>query len=319
MPPHQETGPPGRKRGPGGGRGSEDLVGVADLTISYPAPEKQEFSNSLVDLAERIKVEHAAYVAAVKKSAEHAMAAGDALIEAKAQLKHGAWLPWLKGHCEISERTAQVYMRLARNRSEIETNPQRAADLSLRAAEAWLAPDGDDGTGKNEWYTPEDWIKRARSAMGGTIDVDPASCEFAQRTVQATEWFDRERDGLAHPWRGNVWLNPPYSGGLIEPFIKKLVAERNNFAQAIVLVHSLTDTTWFHTLCSIADAIAFTKDRIYFYNKDGEQPSPRYGSALVYIGDRPEEFAKEFRDCLVLPCGDRRSDARRGASTKEAA
>jgi hypothetical protein len=91
----------------------------------------------------------------------------------------------------------------------------------------------------------------------------------------------------------------------MEPFIKKLVAERRNFAQAIVLVHSLTDAEWFHTLCSIADAMAFTRGRIGFYNKDGEQPSPRYGSVLVYIGDRAEDFAEEFRDsCFVLACGD---------------
>jgi hypothetical protein len=277
-------------------------VDIKESRTESPVP-----SSRLADLAARIKVEHAACVAAVKKSAEHAMAAGDALTEAKAQLKHGEWLPWLKSHCEISERTAQVYMRLARKRAEIETNPQHAADLSLRAAEAWLAPpDGDDGTDKNEWYTPEDWIKRARAVMG-TIDLDPASCEFAQRTVQATEWFDQERDGLAHPWRGSVFLNPPYSERLIKPFIDKLVAERENFSQAIVLVHSLTDAAWFHDLCSIANAIAFTKRRIYFYNKDGKQPAPRYGSALIYIGDPPEDFAKAFRDdCLVLPCGDRR-------------
>jgi ParB family chromosome partitioning protein len=231
-------------------------------------------------------------------------------------------LPWLAEHCELSVRSAQLYMRLARNRSEIEGKYESVAHLTLQAAaSSLLAPssDGGDGAEKNEWYTPEKLIDSARAVMG-TIDLDPASCEFAQRKVRAAEWFDQERDGLAHPWRGNLWLNPPYSEGLIKPFIDKLVAERHNFAQAIVLVHSLTDTTWFHTLCSIADAMAFTKGRIFFYNKDGEQPQPRYGSVLVYIGDRPDVFAEEFRDtCFVIPCGDRRSDARPGASMKEAA
>jgi hypothetical protein len=291
-------------------------------------------SNSLADLAARIKVEHEAYVAAVKQSLSRALAAGDMLIEAKAQLKHGEWLPWLAERCGIPERTASRYMKLARNRATIEAEIGHVADLTVRAAVALLTPDDPDdeadvalftppprlGGGDNEWFTPEKWIERARSAMG-SIDVDPASCEFAQRVVNATEWFDIKRDGLAHPWRGNVWLNPPYSGGLMEPFIDKLVVERKNFAQAIVLVHSRTDAEWFHTLCSIADSIAFTKGRVNFYNKDGEQPSPPYGSVLVYIGDRPEEFAKEFRDtCFVLPCGDRRtSNARAGASMMEAA
>jgi hypothetical protein len=325
MPPHQETGPPERERGPlGAGRGSEDLVGDADLAISYPAPEKQEFSNSLANLAKRIKIEHAAYGETARKGVDHAMAAGDLLLEAKAQLgQHGQGLPWLAEHCELSVRSAQLYMRLARNRSEIEGKYATVAHLTLQAAASLLAPDDPDDpavpsfTGNNEWYTPVEWIDRARVVMG-SIDVDPASCEFAQRVVKATEWFDQERDGLAHPWRGNVWLNPPYSGGLIEPFIEKLVVERKNFAQAIVLVHSRTDAAWFHTLCSIADAMAFTRGRIGFYDKDGEQPSPPYGSVLVYIGDRPEEFEEVFRDsCFVLPCGDR--NARPGASMKEAA
>jgi len=47
-------------------------------------------SNSLADLAARIKIEHRATDNALKSSVEHAMAAGDLLLEAKAQLKHGA-------------------------------------------------------------------------------------------------------------------------------------------------------------------------------------------------------------------------------------
>jgi hypothetical protein len=233
------------------------------------------------------------------------MAAGDLLLEAKAQVKHGQWRQWLAERCGMPERTASRYMRLARNRTVIEAEIGHVADLTLQAAASLLAPDNSDDAadacaGKNEWYTPGDWIERAREAMG-SIDVDPASCEFAQRVVKATEWFDKTRSGLDQTWRGNVWLNPPYSGGLIEPFIEKLVVERRNFAQAIVLVHSRTDAEWFHDLCSIADALAFTKGRVGFYNKEIPESSPRDGSVLVYIGEHPENFAEAFGDsCLIL-------------------
>jgi hypothetical protein len=80
------------------------------------------FSNSLADLAARIKVEHESAGAAVRKGAEHAMAAGDMLIEAKAQIGHGLWLPWLRDHCELSVRVAQQYMRVAKGRAQIEAN-----------------------------------------------------------------------------------------------------------------------------------------------------------------------------------------------------
>jgi hypothetical protein len=90
-------------------------------------------SNSLADLRERLKAEHAAVIGALRNSLNRAMAAGDILLEAKLQLKHGQWLPWLET-CDISERTAQRYMRLARNRPEIESNPTPVSDLGVKGA-----------------------------------------------------------------------------------------------------------------------------------------------------------------------------------------
>jgi hypothetical protein len=90
-------------------------------------------SNSLTDLAARIRIEHEATAAALQRRVMHAMAAGDLLIEAKAQLKHGQWLPWLTKHCVISERTAQLYVKLAKTRTTIEKEQIRndVADLTL--------------------------------------------------------------------------------------------------------------------------------------------------------------------------------------------
>jgi Protein of unknown function (DUF3102) len=49
-----------------------------------------------------------------------AMRCGDVLIKAKSVLKHGEWLPWLGG-TGISDRQAQKYMKLAREREQVET------------------------------------------------------------------------------------------------------------------------------------------------------------------------------------------------------
>jgi hypothetical protein len=70
-------------------------------------------SNSLTDLAHRIKAEHEASVGAFKRGIEHAVACGRLLIEARDQIKHGEWLPWLKDHCGVPERSARRYMELA--------------------------------------------------------------------------------------------------------------------------------------------------------------------------------------------------------------
>jgi hypothetical protein len=89
-------------------------------------------SNSLTDLAARIKAEHAAYVAAIKQSLSRAMAAGDLLLEAKAQLGHGEWLPWLAERCGIPERTASRYMKLARNRAAAQGRRAHRAQTDSR-------------------------------------------------------------------------------------------------------------------------------------------------------------------------------------------
>jgi 2-succinyl-5-enolpyruvyl-6-hydroxy-3-cyclohexene-1-carboxylate synthase len=103
-----------------------------------------QFSNSLVDLAARIKSEHTAVSSALKESLRHAIAAGELLLEAKDQVPHGQWLPWLQEHCSISERTAQLYMRVAKNRAEIENQIRNdVADLTLNEATALLALSSD--------------------------------------------------------------------------------------------------------------------------------------------------------------------------------
>lgn len=60
---------------------------------------------------------------------------GRRLIEAKAQLPHGDWLPWLEDKVEFSEASAQRFMRLAR---EYE-NPSLVTDLGASKALQLLA------------------------------------------------------------------------------------------------------------------------------------------------------------------------------------
>lgn len=60
---------------------------------------------------------------------------GQRLIEAKALLSHGEWLPWLAEKVDFSERAANRFMRLAREWS----NPTALSDLGATKALALLA------------------------------------------------------------------------------------------------------------------------------------------------------------------------------------
>lgn len=57
------------------------------------------------------------------------IAIGQGLIEAKNQMEHGEWLPWLSDTVEFSERMAQGLMAIASS-----PNPQALADLGLTKA-----------------------------------------------------------------------------------------------------------------------------------------------------------------------------------------
>lgn len=92
-------------------------------------------SNRLAVLAGRIGEAHRDCRDHAASAAQRAIEAGHLLIEAKAALSHGQWLPWLRDQVGLSERSAQGYMRLAR----IGLKPATVADLGLRAAPAATA------------------------------------------------------------------------------------------------------------------------------------------------------------------------------------
>ncbi len=95
---------------------------------------------ALVDLAGRINTEHKAVCEAAMTATQHAIKCGVLLTEAKSGLPHGQWLPWLKENCELSERTTQAYMRLARRCEELGgEEAQRVADLPVRQAMVAIA------------------------------------------------------------------------------------------------------------------------------------------------------------------------------------
>jgi hypothetical protein len=89
-------------------------------------------------LAAAIRAEHEAARATARSAVEHALKAGELLLEAKSALSHGEWLPWLREHCSPSERQAQKYMLVFSRKDELELKSDSGADLTLAGALASL-------------------------------------------------------------------------------------------------------------------------------------------------------------------------------------
>jgi hypothetical protein len=87
------------------------------------------------DLAVRINEAHALAVEHAGKAVTHAISTGTLLIEAKAAVPHGKWLPWLRENIQFSERTAQAYMRIAGKKNVIWKEIRNgSAELSVNEA-----------------------------------------------------------------------------------------------------------------------------------------------------------------------------------------
>ena len=158
----------------------------------------------------------------------------------------------------------------------------------------------------NEWYTPAPYVTAARCLMGG-IELDPASCALANRTVQAARYYTQADNGLTQDWTcQSMWLNPPYGRTAHrsnqEIWTCQLIAEHEagRVEQAVLLVNAATDTGWFQRLWRYP--ICFVSPRINFSSPTGSQESPTHGSVLVYLGPHREAFISTFQRFGVIAC-----------------
>jgi phage N-6-adenine-methyltransferase len=232
----------------------------------------------------------------VTETARCLLETGRALLEKKASMSHGEWMPWLTDNADVlgfEDRTARRLTRLAIDKVD--------ASVPLTNEEATEIVNAIWGHGgsqlnqqslSNEHYTPAKYIEAVRSVLG-EIDLDPASCEEANRVVKATVFFTKDDDGLAKEWVGRVWLNPPY-GDEVGKFIAKLTSEINagNVDAAVVLVNAhCTDTIWFQPLWDGCQC--FTNHRINFTGDD-ERSGSTHGSVFVYFGPNESAFVRHF-------------------------
>jgi hypothetical protein len=85
-------------------------------------------------LAAQINQAHDMASRSAQAAISHAIAVGEGLIEAKALVGHGEWLPWLSENFDFSERTAQKYIRLAKHRDEVQSNTKEPSYLAIDEA-----------------------------------------------------------------------------------------------------------------------------------------------------------------------------------------
>lgn len=151
----------------------------------------------------------------------------------------------------------------------------------------------------NSHYTPKPIVDAARETMGW-IDLDPASCELANRIVGAPRFFTEENDGLDKAWHGRLFLNPP--GGKLRGksqatlWWQHLVAgwELGDVTEAVFVAFSLEflQTGQSSGYSPLGFPFCIPKRRLNFWtpNADGtdliEGTSPTHANAIIYLPPR---------------------------------
>jgi hypothetical protein len=146
------------------------------------------------------------------------------------------------------------------------------------------------------WCTPKVYLDASREVLG-SIELDPYSSEYANKTVCADRFFSIENPAEDKEWSAKtVFMNPPYAAKLIKKAVEKFSEEykKCNFA-GIVLTNNSTETRWFQCLAKYAKCICFTNHRISFDTHDEKFISNNTrGQAFFYFGDNVDKFKNVF-------------------------
>ena len=149
---------------------------------------------------------------------------------------------------------------------------------ALAGGDARHRKGGDDG---NRWLTPEPIVEAVRAAFNGVIDLDPAT--EPSNPTGAVRHYTQLEDGLARPWSGRIFLNPPYSP--IAPWVERAIEAERAGARIYMLVPVRTDAAYHHRLMTAATDVLFLRGRVRFRRANGSAAgSPAFASMIVGLG-----------------------------------
>lgn len=123
------------------------------------------------------------------------------------------------------------------------------------------------------WLTPENVVKAV-----GPFDLDPCAAPAPRPWATAKVHYDvtQGQDGLALPWDGMVWLNPPYSD--VEAWVRKLA----DHGHGVALTFARTSSEWFaKEVFDRAAGLYFLQPHLYFHTPDGRRASHNGGAPSV--------------------------------------
>lgn len=125
----------------------------------------------------------------------------------------------------------------------------------------------------DEWLTPPGIV----GALGD-FDLDPCA-PIVRPWDTAARHLTIHDDGLAHPWSGRVWCNPPFGREAVK-WLRRMVRHGNGIA----LIPARTETAMFYEcVWGGADAVLFVQGRPHFHYVDGRRAPFNSGAPICLV------------------------------------
>jgi DNA (cytosine-5)-methyltransferase 1 len=119
----------------------------------------------------------------------------------------------------------------------------------------------------DKWATPPDLVRAIADYWNLDFVLDAAALEDSKK---CEAYISPEQDTLQVPWApyatgGAVWLNPPYSRGLIDRFMHKACFEADAGVTVVTLTRFDPSASWFQaTVDAQADRVMMLPRRVKF-------------------------------------------------------
>lgn len=127
--------------------------------------------------------------------------------------------------------------------------------------------------GTDTWLTPPEIL-----AALGPFDLDPCTPDVMPWATAARRYTEAD-DGLAQPWCGRVWLNPPYGKAL-----SRWLARMADHDHGTALIFARTETAaFFRYVWERAGAALFLQGRLHFHLPDGTRAAANSGAPSVLV------------------------------------
>jgi hypothetical protein len=135
----------------------------------------------------------------------------------------------------------------------------------------------------DDYYTPP-WVFEG---LGLHFNTDPAQPIGGISWIPVDKYYTILDDGLAQPWEGRVWMNPPFSNST--PWARKFAAHNNG-----VCLMPTAKAKWFDEMWDAADAIMPLPSRMEFVTSNGDYKGIFMPTVFFAFGEENVEGLKRL-------------------------